>query len=73
MSETSKSDAARALGLSQPKEIKDCIVCGREFEGVLRARCCSQRCASLDYWRRHREELNRKRREKYQRGKGVEK
>lgn len=63
------SEIARQLGLRQRKEQKVCAQCGKEFVGVLRAKYCSQLCINAAYRERNREELNSKRREKYQRQK----
>ena len=70
MEELPGSELARRLGSLQRKETRVCIQCGKEFVAVLRARYCGWVCANAAYRGRHREELNRKRREKYQRGKG---
>ncbi len=67
--EKTASDVARELSAFQRKERKVCAQCGREFVGVLRARYCSHDCANVAYRERNREDLNRKRREKYQRRK----
>lgn len=67
--ERTPSEVARELAALQRRERKACAHCGREFEGVLRARYCSRACATDAYWDAHREELNRKRREKYRRQK----
>lgn len=67
MTELSAGELARALGSLQPKERKACAQCGEEFVGVLRAKYCGQLCINAAYRQRNREELNRKRREKYRR------
>ena len=66
------SELARELSALQRREKKLCARCGREFVGVLRARYCGHSCASAAYWDEHREELNRKRMERYRRQKGQQ-
>ncbi len=48
-----------------------CEVCGAPFEGTVRRKYCSNRCASRVYRARHREELRRRRRERYLRAKAA--
>lgn len=72
MEELPRSELARRLGSLQRKETRVCIQCGKEFVGVLRAKYCGPVCANAAYRDRKRDELNRKRREKYQRQKEGE-
>ncbi len=65
----SPSELGRGLGALQRREAKQCAHCGREFVGLRRAKYCSQACAVDGYWDRNREDLNRKRRERYRRQK----
>lgn len=60
-------ELARGLASLQRKERKVCVRCGREFVGVLRARYCGELCCNAAWRERNKEELNRKRREKYRR------
>lgn len=66
------SDAARALAAARKKEPKVCARCGREFMGFRWAKYCGAVCVSAVYRARNREDLNRKRREKYARQKGIQ-
>lgn len=71
MSDTeSRQKAGRELASFRKRERKTCVVCGREFEGFVHSVYCAPACGRAAYWDRNREELNRKRREKYQRQKG---
>lgn len=72
MIDTAASEAARVLAAMRRREIKNCGRCGKEFAGISKARYCSHECAVASYWDQHREELNRQRRERYQRQKGVQ-
>jgi len=71
MSQIDSGDAARALGALRRKVQRTCAVCGRTFEGYIHQRYCGDICQQAAYRERHRDELNRKRREKYQRQKGT--
>ena len=63
------SEAARKLAASRKQEPKVCVRCGKEFVGHSWAKYCGPSCSSGVYWDKNREELNRKRRERYQRQK----
>ena len=71
MSQIDSGDAARALSALRRKVQGTCAVCGKTFEGYTHQRYCGDICQQAAYRERHREELNRKRREKYQRQKGA--
>ena len=71
MSQIDSGDAARALGALRRKVQRTCAVCGRTFEGYIHQRYCGDICQQAAYRQRHRDELNRKRREKYRRQKGA--
>jgi hypothetical protein len=64
VTQLSGGDAARALAGMRKRESKTCVVCGREFIGIARAKCCSNVCAARAYRQRNREELNARKREK---------
>ncbi len=70
MDEASK--LGRGLNALRRRERKVCARCGREFEGIKQAKYCSPACGTDAYWDAHREELNRKRRERYGRQKGQQ-
>ena len=61
------SELGRGLNALRRKEQKVCAHCGKTFEGIRQAKYCSPACGTDAYWDSHRAELNRKRREKYQR------
>lgn len=63
------SEAAKALAATRKRDPKVCAHCGREFMGFQWAKYCGPACVRAVYWDAHREALNRKRREKYQRQK----
>ena len=64
-----RSEAARELAAGRTKEPKVCAHCGQPFTGYKWAKYCGPACVRAVYWDAHREELNRKRRERYQREK----
>jgi hypothetical protein len=63
------SELARALSARRKKGPKVCAKCGKEFVGFTKSKYCSRACVSVAYWDRNREQLNQKRRERYQRQK----
>lgn len=65
----SASSVGKALAELRKRTPKLCVVCGKQYEGLRQSIYCSHACASTAYWDAHREELNRKRRERYQRQK----
>ena len=65
------SELARALGALQRRVMKVCAHCGKEYEGLTKSKYCGPNCVMAAYRERNREELNRKRREKYQRQKAA--
>lgn len=67
--EQTPSELGRALGSLQRRERKVCAQCGKEFEGLKRAKYCSHVCVVAAYWARNREKLNAARRERYRRQK----
>lgn len=70
MSDTeSRRMAGRELASFRQIVPKVCPQCGREFEGFVHSIYCRPACGCAAYWDRNRADLNRKRREKYQRGK----
>jgi len=66
----SREEAAQAFrALRRMNEPRVCQVCGKEFVGASYSKYCGKACQQAAYREAHREELNRKRREKYQRQK----
>ena len=72
MSDVNWSEVTRALrSLRRMQEPRVCQVCGKEFVGASYSKYCGKVCQQAAYRERHRDELNRKRREKYRRQKGA--
>jgi hypothetical protein len=69
MTDTIASEAARALAAQRKRETKNCEKCGKEFEGIRKAKYCSHECAMTAYWDAHRADLNKARRDRYQKQK----
>lgn len=66
MSQQMGAEAARALASLRKKELKVCASCGRPFEGFRHVKYCGQVCKLAAYRERHRDELNARRRRRYQ-------
>lgn len=66
MTLSDRSEVGRALVSFRRREQRVCVVCGKEFEGTVRATYCSNRCKSLDYYRTHREAISEQRRARRQ-------
>lgn len=63
------SEVAKALAARRRKVPGKCAQCGNPFMGLLRRRFCSRACLTKAYRIRHREELNRRRQQHYERQK----
>ena len=70
MKDISREEAAQAFrALRRMNEPRVCQVCGKDFIGASYAKYCGKVCQQKAYRVAHQDELNRKRREKYQRQK----